>query len=94
MHLLGSFEQAVMLAVVRLRANAYGRAILADVREKVGSSVTSGAVYATLGRLEGKGMLASRVDVNGRRYYTIAVDGARALRRTKTVADRVWDGFK
>lgn len=94
MHLLGSFEQAVLLAVVRLRANAYGRAILNDIREKLDTSVTSGAVYATLGRLETKGLLASRTTGNGRRYFSVLANGMRALEKTKEASDRVWDGFK
>ena len=94
MHLLGSFEQAVLLAVVRLRTDAYGRAILQDVRTKLGGTVTSGAVYATLGRLEGKGLLASRLTQGGRRYFSLLASGTRALQRTKETIDRVWDGFE
>jgi DNA-binding PadR family transcriptional regulator len=94
MHLLGSFEQAVLLAVVRLGTSAYGRAILQDVRAKLGASVTSGAVYATLGRLEDKGLLASRLASGGRRYFSVLASGTRALQRTKEAVDRVWDGFE
>jgi len=83
MHLLGSFEQAVLLAVVRPRANAYGRAILNDIREKLDASVTSGAVYATLGRLETKGLLSSRTTGNGRRYFSVLANGMRALEKRR-----------
>ena len=60
MHLLGSFEQAVLLAVLRLRANAFGRAILDDIRQKLGDGVTSGAVCVTLDRLEAAKRLLPR----------------------------------
>ena len=93
MHLLGNFEQAVLLAVLRLRANAYGRAVLKDVRQKLGGDVTSGAVYVTLDRLEAKGLLASRSTPGGRRYFTVLASGARALEKTKQTFDRIWDGF-
>jgi len=94
MHLLGSFEQAVLLAVLRLRANAYGRAILEDIRQKLGDGVTSGAVYVTLDRLEGKGLLTSRSTPDGRRYFAVLASGPRALEKTKETFDRVWDGFE
>ena len=94
MHLLGGFEQAVLLAVLRLRANAYGRAILLDVRQRVDHGVTSGAVYVTLDRLEAKGLLTSRLTANGRRYFAVLANGTRALEKTKETFDRIWDGFE
>jgi DNA-binding PadR family transcriptional regulator len=94
MHLLGGFEQAVLLAVLRLRADAYGRAILEDIRQKLGDGVTSGAVYVTLDRLEAKGLLASRSTANGRRYFAVLANGTRALEKTKQAFDRIWDGFE
>jgi PadR family transcriptional regulator PadR len=94
MHLLGSFEQAVLLAVLRLRADAYGRAILRDIRQKLGDDVTSGAVYVTLDRLEAKGLLTSRSTADGRRYFAVLTSGTRALEKTKEIFDRVWDGFE
>jgi PadR family transcriptional regulator, regulatory protein PadR len=92
-HLLGSFEQAVLLAVLRLGANAHGRAILDDVRRRLGDGVTSGAVYVTLDRLEAKGLLASRSTTDGRTFVVLA-NGTRALEKTKETFDRIWDGFE
>ncbi len=60
---LGAFEQAVLLAIVRLRDEAYGRAILKEVQARLERDVAAGAVHATLGRLEQKGLLASRLGV-------------------------------
>jgi DNA-binding PadR family transcriptional regulator len=92
MELLGSFEQAVLLAVVRLRAEAYGRAVLQDVRRRLGAGVTSGAVYITLQRMEGKKLLASRRN-GARRYFFVLTEGLRALEKTKAAVDKVWEGF-
>jgi hypothetical protein len=44
----GTFEQAVMLAVVRHGAGAYGRAILQELQARLRREVAAGAVYATL----------------------------------------------
>ena len=49
---LGTFEQAVLLAIGRLRQDAYGRAILKDVQTRLERDVAAGAVHTTLARLE------------------------------------------
>src|SRR5262249_13251835 len=86
---LGALEQAVLLALVRPRTalgrEAYGRAILKEVQHRLDREVAAGAVYATLERLEAKGLVASRLGpgtpVRGgrpKRHYTIRPDGIRA----------------
>ena len=96
---LGSFEQAVLLAVARLRTAAYGRAVLEDVRKRMDPSVKSGAVYVTLQRLEEKKLISSRRTTaaagdRARRYFVLLHEGARALEKTKETIDKVWDGFR
>ena len=60
---LGRFEQAVLLALLRPRTElgkeGYGRAILAEVQHRLDRQVAAGAVYATLDRLETKGLVSS-----------------------------------
>jgi DNA-binding PadR family transcriptional regulator len=97
---LGSFEQAVLLAVVRLGADAYGRAILKEVAARMDREVAPGAVHATLNRLEAKGLLSSRVgsgtpirDGRVRRYYSIEAQGVRALNDARTIMKNLWRGF-
>src|ERR1700730_8030170 len=62
---LGTFEQAVLLALVRpqtsLGKEAYGRAVLKEVQHRLQRDVAAGAVYATLERLEAKGLISSRL---------------------------------
>ena len=98
---LGTFEQAVMLAIVRLGNNAYGRAILNEVQVRVKRDVAAGAVHATLSRLEKKGMLASRVEAGtpvrggrARRFYKLQPQGARALNDAWSAVDALWRGLK
>lgn len=59
--LLGEFEQIVLLAILRLGANAYGVTILAEITTCTGRSPSSGALYTTLDRLEEKGFIQSRL---------------------------------
>jgi PadR family transcriptional regulator, regulatory protein PadR len=97
---LGAFEQAVLLAVVRLRDEAYGRAILKDVQTRLERDVAAGAVHATLGRLENKGLLSSRLGIGtpiragrARRYYRLQPAGIRALNDARAAVDTIWHGL-
>jgi DNA-binding PadR family transcriptional regulator len=98
---LGAFEQAVLLAIVRLRDEAYGRAILKEVQELLGRDVAAGAVHATLERLENKGLVGSRLGSGTpiragrpRRYYRLQPRGARALNEARAAAESLWRGLK
>jgi PadR family transcriptional regulator len=85
--LLGSLEHIVLLAVVRLDANAYGITIRRDIEERIGRRISIGAVYATLDRLEAKGYVSSflgepTAERGGRakRLFKIEAAGELALR--------------
>ena len=98
---LGTFEQAVLLAVLRLRGSAYGRAILSELRTRLDRDVAAGAVHATLVRLEQKGLLSSHLgpgtEVRAgrpRRYYDLQPSGIRALNDAHTAVNTLWRGFK
>jgi PadR family transcriptional regulator, regulatory protein PadR len=98
---LGAFEQAVLLAVLRLRDDAYGRAILKEVQARLARDVAAGAVHATLGRLEQKGLLTSRLGsgtpIRGgraRRFYKLQPAGQRALNEARAAIDNLWLGLR
>ena len=54
---LGEFEQLLLLTVLRLGSEAYGADIARDLDERAGRSVSRGALYTSLDRLEGKGLV-------------------------------------
>ena len=98
--ILGSFEQAVLLAIVRLEDGAYGRAILKEVHERLERDVAAGAVQATLERLERKGLVRSKVgsgtpirDGRARRFYVVLSEGLRALDEARKTHETIWRGF-
>jgi PadR family transcriptional regulator PadR len=98
---LGSFEQAVMLAIVRLGEGAYGRTILKEVQERTERDVAAGAVHATLVRLEKKSLITSTLGpgtpVRGgraRRFYRLQPQGLRALNEARATVDNLWHGLK
>jgi PadR family transcriptional regulator PadR len=97
---LGAFEQAVLLAIVRLGRDAYGRGIHAAVQERLERPVAPGAVHATLDRLETKGLVRSWLgegtkarDGRPRRFYTVESAGLRALNDARRTLQHVWSGF-
>jgi len=97
--LLGQFEQVVLGAVLSLGKNAYGVNIHARVVElSAPRGVTRGAVYATLDRLEDKGLLTSWLSEpakerggRARRYYRLEKSGEQALRESAEAAKRLYD---
>ncbi|HEV3214680.1 MAG TPA: helix-turn-helix transcriptional regulator [Vicinamibacterales bacterium] len=99
--ILGAFEQAVLLSLVRLEKQAYGRMILKEVQQRLQREVAAGAVYATLDRLEEKRLISSRLGSGTairagrpRRYYSIENAGVRALNESKAAVEGMWQGFR
>ncbi len=98
---LGAFEQAVLLAIVRLGEDAYGRAILKDVQEHLLRPVAPGAVHATLTRLEARGLVASRLGSGtptrggrARRFYRLLPKGLHSLNDARAAVNYLWQGIK
>jgi DNA-binding PadR family transcriptional regulator len=96
---LGQFEQLVLTAILSLRDDAYGVTIHARVEElSRPRTVSPGAVYVTLDRLEDKGLVASwlsepTAERGGRskRCYRLEALGERALEESAVTAKRIWD---
>jgi PadR family transcriptional regulator, regulatory protein PadR len=98
---LGSFEQAVLLAVIRLRTEAYGSAVVTELCKRLEREITVGAVHATLVRLENKGLLSSHLGEGTpiragrpRRYYKVEPKGARALGEARKAFSEIWRGIR
>jgi DNA-binding PadR family transcriptional regulator len=98
---LGTFEQAVLLEVLRLGEHAYGRGVLKAVQARLERDVAAGAIHATLERLECKGFLSSRLGPGTpvrsgrpRRYYHVQPAGLRALDDARRTVNNIWRGLK
>jgi DNA-binding PadR family transcriptional regulator len=99
--ILGNFEQAVLLAILRLGEEAYGRAILKEVEARLERDVVAGAVHATLERLTERGLVVSQLDprtpVRGgraRRFYRLQAKGLRALNDARATVESLWHGLR
>ena len=96
---LAEFELYVMLALARPRADGYGAAVRREIEERSGRPVSIGAVYATLGRLEDRGLLKHEISeplpVRGgrsRKLYRLTEAGRTALRTSASMLTRMMDG--
>lgn len=97
---LGEFEQLVLLAIVRLRTEAYGMTIRREIENRTGKSVAIGALYTALDRLERKGYVAStlsdptpRRGGRAKRIFRLERAGAAALKRSRDTLARMWVGL-
>lgn len=98
---LGQFEQVVLAAVLALGDNAYGVTIHAKVEElSKPRKVTRGAVYATLDRMEDKGLIASWLSEptperggRSRRHYRLEKSGQQALRESAKAARTLYEAI-
>jgi PadR family transcriptional regulator PadR len=98
---LGDFEQLILLGVLRLEKDAYGAAIRQEIHARSGRDVSINAVYTTLDRLEGKGLLRSWVGEptaqrGGRRrkFYALRPSGVTALRHAYRAFTAMADGLE
>lgn len=96
---LGELEQIVLLAVLRVGEDAYGVPIRHEIEQRTGRSLTVGALYRTLDRLEGKGYVTSSFgdptpERGGRskRYFRVLPLGMRALRASRNALAAMWEG--
>lgn len=99
--LLGSLEHIVLLALVRLKSNAYGMTVRREIEERTGRNISIGAVYTTLERLQAKGYVSSFVGeptaVRGgraKRLFRIEADGEGALRASQEAIRKMTIGLR
>ena len=97
---LGEFEQLILLAILRLRDDAYGVTIREELADCAGRTVAPGAMYTALERLETKGLIASRMSDptpqrggRAKRIVTVTASGMKALTRAVGAYERLLDGL-
>jgi DNA-binding PadR family transcriptional regulator len=100
MELLTKLEELVLIAVLRLRENAYGIAIYKYVAGLTGRRASMSGVYFPLERLVRRGFLTAVVGeptpVRGgmrKKYYRLTNEGARALQENRSLTEKAWRGI-
>lgn len=96
---LAEFELYVMLAAARLGEEAYGLAIRREIEARTGRPVSVGALYATLARLGGKGLMefeeSQPLPVPGgraRKLCRLTAEGREALAHSTEMLMRMMKG--
>lgn len=94
---LGEFEELVLTMVGILQDEAYGNAIVTEIKERVGRDVNLSAVHVTLYRLEDKGLVKSYMggatsSRGGRRkrIFTVTNAGLAMLKAMKEARLDLW----
>jgi PadR family transcriptional regulator, regulatory protein PadR len=96
---LGEFETLVLIALLRLGDDAYGMAVRREITDRTDREVAIGAVYATLERLESKGLVTSATGATtagrggrARRFFAVTAKGRAALFASQRALTRMLDG--
>jgi DNA-binding PadR family transcriptional regulator len=98
---IGEFEQLVLLAILRLENDARVLPLRQRMNDLAGRSVSRGALYRTLDRLEDKGWVAWTLDDADRpergghpaRRFRVTRPGIAALRAARHMLLSLWDGL-
>ncbi len=98
-HGLGEFEHQTMLALLRLKEEAYTAPIAEELETRTGRRTTTAAVYIVLRRLEDKGLVQSVLQDPGeeggrdRRYFQVTELGIDQLRQARQAYTSLWEGL-
>lgn len=94
---LGEFEQFVLLSLLKIEDEPYALRLREELNTLTGRSVSRGALYRTLDRLEAKGYVAAAVEKGGanrrghlRRQFTVTAAGKRVLRASRDTLLGIW----
>ena len=98
---LGEFEQLLLLALLRVNDEAHGLRIRHEVEERTGRTVSPGAVYTALDRMERRGLVTSRLGEptaqrggKRRRYYRLESTGLALLRESQRALAQMSRGVR
>lgn len=97
---LGEFEQMVLLAILQRGERAFALEVRRELEESAGRTVSRGAFYTTLDRLEQKGLVSwieEEPDDLRRnaplRLFRVTTEGVEALRDSRRALTTLWRGL-
>jgi DNA-binding PadR family transcriptional regulator len=97
---LGNLELMLLLALLRLGENAYGVTIAQELEQQTHREVVIASVYATLERLQERGLVRSTLGEStperggrAKRYFRITSDGIREVRDARRALINMWKGL-
>ena len=97
---LTKIEEILLLAIWRLKDDAYGVKIRKYVSQILGKDFTYGNLYSALNQLSQKKYVNKTLgeptpDRRGRRkiYYTVSPEGVNALKSAREMNAKMWEGI-
>ena len=97
---LGEFEQMVLLAILQQDESAFGLEIRSELEESAGRTVSRGAFYTTLDRLEEKGLVTWTTEAPTgarggapQRRFRVTKKGIATLRASRQALLKLWRGL-
>ncbi len=96
---LGEFEQMVLLAILQRRDAAFALEVRQLLEERAGRTVSRGAFYTTLDRLERKGLVTWTAEEapprrsGPLRRFQVTPDGVEALQESRRALQTLWRGL-
>ena len=96
---LTKIEEILLLAIWRLKDDAYGVKIRKYISQIIGKDFTYGNLYSALSQLSKKKYVKKTLgeptpDRRGRRkiYYTVSSAGIKALKTAREINQKIWEG--
>lgn len=100
MKFITRLEEAILIAIWRLKNNAYGVTINKQVSKSCKKNYSMGALYFALDQLLRKGYVNKTTkhffhEMGGRSrtYYSLTEDGKKALLEVRTYQKSLWEGI-
>ncbi len=94
-------EEFLLLAVWRLKGNAYGVTIRDQLKKATGKTWAYGALFVMLRRLEKKGYLTSHFadpssqrGGKSKRIFQLSPRGVKALKDVRKAHESIWSGIE
>ena len=99
MKILSRSDEILLLAILRLKDNAYGVTIIKEVQKRTAKRLTFGSLWVSLDVLHKRGLVQKRMadptpERGGRSkiYYSVTPAGIKALEKTREFQKEIWRG--
>ncbi len=100
MNMLSRADEILLMAILRLKDNAYGVTIIKEVKKSTGRELKIGALWVALDILSKKGLIEKRMgDPTPQRggrskiYYALTPNGLNELEKIRDFQRELWKGI-
>jgi PadR family transcriptional regulator PadR len=100
MKILSRSDEILLMAILRLKDNAYGVTIIKEVKKNTGRELKIGALWVALDILNQRGLIEKRMgDPTPQRggrskiYYSLTPNGLNELERIRNFQRELWKGI-